>query len=383
MRQEQRGGDKLFVDFSGDGIPWTHPVTGETHTAQLFVAVLGASSYTFAKAYATQQLPDWISGHVDAYQFFAGVTRLTIPDQPRTAIAKACRYDPVLNPAYGEMADHYGTCVVPARPRKPRDKAKVEVAVLLVQRWLIAALRKQTFSSILEINRALLPLLEKLNRRLMRKLKRSRVELYLELDKPKLLPLPEKPYEYAEWKVGLGVNLDYHVLFETNYYSVPFELFRKTVDLRAPGSTIEIFHRQKRVASHLRSAGTHRYVTDPAHMPAAHRAHAEWTPNRLIRWGEETGPSTARLIEKILTERPHPEQGFRACLGILRLAKRYSPQRLEKACERALACRSHSYRSVEAMLKNHLEDKPLPSRTIISLPRHENLRGSRYYEGKE
>lgn len=379
MRQEHRGGEKLFVDFSGDGIAWIDPTTREIREAQLFVAALGASGGIYAEAFPSQELPYWIAGHVHAYEFFAGVPRLTIPDQPRTSVQKPCRYDPELNPAYAEMAKHYGTCILPARPRKPRDKAKVEVSVLIAQRWIIAVLRNRVFCSVAEVNQAVRACLEKINRRLMRKLKRSRWDLYLELDKPNLLPLPQQPYEFAEWKVGLRVNLDYHVQFAKNYYSVPYQLAHQQVDLRATATTVEIFHRHKRVASHPRSWGEHRHITLAAHMPRSHQAQAEWTPSRIIHWATETGPFTAQLVEKIIAERPHPEQGYRASLGIIRLAKRYSPERLEKACARALAIKSHSYRSVESMLKNHLEDQPLPLRTGAALPRHENLRGPSYY----
>lgn len=379
MRQEHRGGEKLFVDFSGDGIPWIDPLTGEEREAALFVAALGASSYTYAEAFPSQELPHWINGHVHAYEFLGGVTRVTVPDQPRTAIKRSCRYDPELNPTYRDLAQHYGTCVIPARPRKPRDKAKVEVAVLLVQRWIIAALRRRTFFSIAEINRAIRELLEKLNNRPLRKLRRSRRDLFLELDQPNLLPLPEKPFEFAEWKIGLRVNVDYHIEFETNYYSVPYQLIHQEVDLRATVTTVEILHRAKRVSSHLRLQGQRRFATLTAHMPRSHQAHAEWTPSRIVNWAKQTGPSTGQLVEKIMAERPHPEQGYRASLGILRLAKAYTPQRLEKACARALACRSHSYRSVESILKNRLEDQPLPSRDLVALPLHENLRGSQYY----
>ncbi len=379
MRQEHRGGEKLFVDFSGDGIPWIDPLTGEEREAQLFVATLGASNYTYAEATQSQDLKDWITAHVHAYEFIAGVPRLTVPDQTRTAIGKPCRYDPELNPTYRELARHYQTCILPARPRKPRDKAKVEAAVLIAQRWIIAALRHRTFFSITEINQAIRNLLEKLNSRPLRKLRRSRRDLFLEVDQPNLLPLPEKPFEFAQWKIALRVNLDYHVEFEKNYYSVPYQLVHQEVDLRASASTVEVFHRHKRVASHLRSSGQHRHVTLTSHMPRSHQAHAEWTPSRIVNWAKETGPSTAQLVEKIMAERPHPEQGYRASLGILRLSKDHTPQRLEKACARALACRSHSYRSVESILKNRLEDQPLPPRNIVALPSHENLRGSNYY----
>jgi len=284
------------------------------------------------------------------------------------------------NPTYRDLAQHYGTCVIPARPRKPRDKAKVEVAVLLAQRWIIAALRHRTFfSSIAEVNRAIRELLEKLNHRPLRKLRRSRHDLFLELDQPKLLPLPEKPFEFAEWKIGLRVNVDYHIEFETNYYSVPYQLIHQEVDLRATVTAVEIFHRAKRVSSHLRLQGQRRFATLTAHMPRSHQAHVEWTPSRIVNWAKETGPSTAQLVEKIMAERPHPEQGYRASLGILRLAKEYTGERLELACARALACRSHSYRSVESILKNRLEARPLPPRDLEALPLHENLRGSQYY----
>ena len=379
MRQEHRGGEKLFVDFSGDGIPWIDPLTGEEREAQLFVAALGASNYTYAEATQSQDLKDWITAHVHAYEFIAGVPRLTVPDQTRTAIGKPCRYDPELNPTYRELARHYQTCILPARPRKPRDKAKVEVAVLIAQRWIIAALRDHIFHSIAEINHAVRELLEKLNHRLMRKLGRSRHQLFLEVDQPNLLPLPEKAFEFSQWKIGLRVNLDYHIEFEKNYYSVPFQLVHQEVDLRATTSTVEVFHRHKRVASHLRASGQHRHVTLKDHMPRSHQEHAEWTPSRIIHWARETGPSTAKLVERIMAERPHPEQGYRASLGILRLSKRHSSQRLEKACARALACQSHSYRSVESILKNRLEDQPLPPRDIVALPSHDNLRGSSYY----
>ena len=379
MHQEHRGGEKLFVDFSGDGIPWIDPLTGEEREAPLFVAVLGASNYTYAEATRSQDLMAWVTCHVHAYEFLAGVPQLTVPDQPRTAIGKSCRYDPELNPTYRELARHYGTCILPARPRKPKDKAKVEVGVLIAQRWIIAALRNHTFHSIAEINRAVRGLLEKLNGRVMRKLGRSRHQLYLEVDQPNLRPLPQTPFEFAEWKIGLRVNLDYHVEFEKSYYSVPYQLVHQAVELRATASTVEIFLRHKRIASHLRSAVPHRHVTLKDHMPRSHQAHAEWTPSRIIHWAKETGPSTAQLVERIMAERPHPEQGYRASLGILRLAKRHSPRRLEKACARALACRSHSYRSVESILKNSLEDQPLPTRDIAALPSHENLRGPGYF----
>ncbi len=379
MRHEHRAGEKLFVDYAGDGISWMNTITGEVHTAWLFVAVLGASNYTFARATPTQQLPDWIDGHVKALEFIEGVPLVLVPDQPRVAIKRPCRYDPETNPTYRDLASHYEVCIMPARPGKPRDKAKVEAGVLLVERWIIAALRNRTFFSLQEINEAIAPLLEKLNNRPMRKLRRSRKELFLELDRPLLRPLPSSPFEYSEWKIGARVNLDYHIEYEKNYYSVPYQLAHEQVDVRATTRAVEIFFRSKRIASHPLLSGAHKYSTLIEHMPRAHREHAEWSPSRIIDWAKRVGPSTAKLVECIMSERPHPEQGYRACLGILRLGKRYSEVRLEKANARALACKSHSYRSVESMLKNNLENQPLPSFTIASLPVHENIRGGDYY----
>lgn len=380
MRQEHRGGEKLFVDYSGDGIRFFDRDNGKPKEAQLFVAVLGASNYIFAEVSETQQLPDWLQCHTSALEYLGGVPEIVVPDQPRTSVAKPCRYDPELNPAYDELARHYDTCVIPARPRKPRDKAKAENGVLIAQRWIIAALRNRTFYSIAEINEAIDELLERINNRPLRKLRRSRKDLFEELDKPNLRPLPEKRFEYAEWKVGARVNVDYHIEFEKNFYSVPYQLAHKQVDVRATARTVEIFYQQKRISSHARSYGKYTYSTLREHMPRSHREHLEWTPSRIIHWGKTVGESTAQLLECIMEERPHPEQGYRACLGILRLSKHYGEERLEKAAKRALACRSHSYRSVESILKNGLDDQPLPEVNSQPLPVHENLRGSHYYK---
>jgi transposase len=379
MRQEHRGGDKLFVDYSGDGIAWTDSKTAERHEAQLFVAVLGASNFIYAEASHTQQLRDWIGCHVHALEYIEGVPAAIVPDQTRTAVKEICRYDPVTNPTYADFARHYDTCIFPARPAKPRDKAKAEAGVLLAQRWIIGALRDRTFHSLEEINDAVAECVERINDRKMRKLGRTRRELYLELDKPELRPLAPVPFEFADWKIKARVNLDYHVDFERNYYSVPYQYAHQYVDVRATVTTIEVFLGHRRIASHVRLSGKHRYSTEKDHMPQSHREHSDWTPSRLIRWGATVGPSTARLVNVILHERPHPEQGFRACLGILRLAKEHSNERLEKACARALAVRAHSYRSVDSILKNKLEAQPLPELPPEPIPHHGNVRGSVYY----
>jgi transposase len=379
MRQIHKGGEKLFVDYSGDGVPMVDPRTGEYTEAQLFVAVMGASNYTYAEATATQQLPDWLRCHVHALEFLGGVPELIVPDQPRTSTKTPCRYDPELNPAYRELGEHYSTCILPARPRRPRDKAKVEVGVQIAQRWIIAALRHRTFFSLGALNAAIRELLERLNGRPMRKLGRSRRELFEELDRPQLRPLPETPYEFAAWKIGVRVSLDYHVEFERNYYSVPYRYAQKTVEIRATQSVVEIFLERVRIASHPRVGGKHHHVTTKDHMPRSHQKHLEWTPSRIVTWGESVGPSTAALLGAMMAARPHPEQGYRACLGVLRLAKRYGEARLEKAAKRALAARTLEYRSINAILKHKLEDEPLPERSDDPLPAHENVRGSQYY----
>jgi len=379
MRQEHRGGEKLFIDWAGATIPWVDRETGEIHQAPLFVTAMAASSKIYARATEDAKQAAWNDCHRRAFEFYGGVAHILVPDNPKTAVTKVSRYDPELNREYAALAAHYGTCVIPARPRKPRDKAKVESGVQIAQRWIVAATRNRTFYSVFEINEAIESLLERINARPMRKLRRSRNELFEELDRPHLLPLPEKRYEFADWRVGARVSLDYHAEFEKHFYSVPYGLAHKVVDVRATAMVVEIFYEAKRVASHLRSSVPHQYSTETAHMPKAHQKQAEWRPSRIVSWAEKIGPSAAQLVAAVMAERPHPEQGFRACLGILRLADRFSEAQLEKACARALACRAHSYRSVKSILTNKLENQPLPSKEQGILPLHENVRGADYY----
>jgi transposase len=293
--------------------------------------------------------------------------------------SRPCFYDPELNPTYADLARHYGVTVLPARPRKPRDKAKVEQSVLLAERWILAALRHRTFFSLEELAAAIVPLRDRLNDRPMRKLNVSRRALFETLDRPALQPLPATPYELASFKY-VRANIDYHVEFEAHYYSVPHQLRGEVLEVRATATTIEVLHGGRRVASHVRSYVPHGYTTTPAHMPSAHRAHAEWTPSRLVAWAQTVGPQTAALLTALMTQRPHPEHGYRACLGVMRLRTRYPDERIERACARALARRAVSYRSVEAILKHNLDrvdvtEPPAPA----PLPRHANLRGPGYY----
>jgi transposase len=358
MRQTHRAGEKLFVDYAGPTVPIVNSVTGEIRAAQIFVAVLGASNYTYAEATLTQGLADWIGAHTRAFSFFGGVPALVVPDNLRSGVQKACRYEPLLNTSYNQMLAHYGTAALPARPYKPRDKAKVEVAVQVVERWILARLRHRTFFSLFDLNLAIRELLTALNERPFKKLPGSRQSQFVALDQPALRPLPAQAYEYAEWRMA-RVSLDYHVEVDKHYYSVPHSLLRQQLEVRLSEKTVELFHRGQRVAVHVRSRRQGSHSTNPEHMPKAHRAHLEWTPGRLLNWAVTVGPHTRDLVKHLLWTRPHPEMGYRSCLGLLNLGKRFGPQRLEAACQRALTLGSPSRRSVLSLLQNGLDQLPL------------------------
>ena len=378
MRQEHRAGEKLFVDFPGDGIEIVDRETGEVLVAKLFVAVLGASNYTYVGPVLREDLPTWIGCHVRAFGYFGGVPEIVVQDNLKSGVKRPDHYDPELNPTYADLARHYGLAVIPARPYRPRDKAKVEQGVLLADRWIVAALRNRRFGSIDELREAVEPLVERLNARPMRKLKRSRRELFEEIDRPVLRALPEGAYEYAVWAPPKA-NIDYHVEFDHHYYSVPYTLAGQKLDLRATATTIEVFRDGRRVASHRHSYVAHKATTVPEHMASAHRAHAEWTPSRIAAWAAKIGPKTAELVSEIMRRKPHPEQGFRASLGVIRLRSRYPDDRIERACARALAHRAISYRSVEAILRHHLDRVADDAAQTPPLPRHGNIRGAHYY----
>ena len=379
FRNDYKAGEKCFVDYAGDTIPIHDPVTGKIVPAYLFVATLGASNYTYAEAHLSLDLPSWISAHVHTFEFFGAVTAITTPDNTKTGITHPSRYEPDLNPTYQDMAAHYGTTVIPARVKKPKDKAKVESSVLIAERWIIAALRNHTFFSIGELNRTVRQKVEEMNNRPLQKMKVSRRELFETIDRPAMRPLPERPYEFAEWKKH-KVNIDYHVEINRHYYSVPYQLRGMVVDTRVTATTVEIFFKGRRVASHVRSSRPGAHTTLTAHMPESHKRYLEWTPSRIIRWAEKTGPSTASLVKEIMERKTHPEQGFRSCLGIMRLARRYGEERLEAACRRAILLKAYSYRSVESILKNNLDGKTLLLETSSSNPKtHENIRGKIYY----
>jgi len=381
MRQSHAGGEKLFVDYAGDTVPVIiDRLTGETRGAQIFVAVLGASSFSYAQASWTQGLADWIAAHVGALETIGGAPKLVVPDNAKVAVIKACLYDPEVNRSYGEMAAHYGMAVLPARPRKPRDKAKVEAAVLIVERWLLGRLRNRRFHGLGELNQAIRELLYQLNEvRPIRRLGVTRRQLLEELDRPNLKPLPVEPYIFAEWRVR-RVGIDYHVDIDRHFYSVPHRFVRREVEVRLTVRTVEIFCKGERIAAHQRTSGNGRHTTVPEHMPSSHRRYADWTIERIRREAAALGPSVALLCDLILERRPHPEQGFRACLGIVRLAKPFGAARLEAAATRALEIGARTYGSVKSILDNNLDRHAAPrSAATDEAILHSNIRGARYY----
>jgi transposase len=379
MRQVHIAGDKLFADYAGQTVPIVDAASGEIRAAQIFVAVLGASNYTYACATATQTAPDWVGSLINALEFIGGVPRLIVPDQPRALIAQPDRYEPGVGRLVEEFCDHYSVAVLPARPAHPRDKPKVEAGVLLVERWILARLRHRRFFSLAELNAAIGELLVDLNRRPFKKLPGCRREAFERLDQPALKPLPSTRMPILRFK-SARVNIDYHVELDGHYYSVPHRLVRTAVELRISSTMVEAFAGTRRVAVHAYSAIKGAFTTDPDHMPASHRAHREWTPAKLINWGERVGMACAALVRWQMEHRPHPEQGYRACLGLQRLARKYGPQRLEAACARAMSIRSPTFRSVDSILKSGMDRQPpSPQPAQTSLPSHENVRGPDYY----
>jgi transposase len=378
MRQSHVAGERLFVDYAGTTLEVIDASTGEARTAQLFVAALGASSYTYAEATWTQGLSDWIGSHTRSFAFFGGVAGMVVSDNLRSGITKACFYEPAVNRSYAEMAAHYNTAIVPARPYRARDKAKVEVAVQIATRFIIAKLRNRQFFSLSALNAAIAELVGQINNRVSRHLGASRRTLFEDLDRSALKPLPAEPYVFAEWK-ECRVGLDYHVEVEKHYYSVPHQLLREKVWARVTTRTVEVFHRGQRIAAHVRSSSNRKHTTVREHMPSSHRRYADWTPERLRRQAGAIGRHTAALVEIILRERTHPEQGFRACVGILRLAKTYGHERLEVACSRALEIGARSYSSVNSILKNNLDRRRPAMPADGPAIAHHNIRGPTYF----
>ena len=374
MRQIHRAGEKLFIDYAGPTIGLS-----DGSRAHIFVAALGASSYTFAWATPRETMADWLESTARALSFIGGVPQLIVPDNPKAMVADADRYEPRSNDTVLDFARHYGTSILPARPRHPQDKAKAESAVQIVERWIMARLRHQQFTSVHEVNEAIAPLLKRLNEKAFQKLPGSRASTFAEIDSPALLPLPLQRYELAHFKT-VKVHIDYHVEVERHRYSVPHALVGQTLEARVTATAVEILHRGQRVASHLRNSRQGGFTTIAAHMPAAHRAQMEWTPQRLIHWGQSIGPACAEVVTRLMAENKHPEHGYRSCLGLLSLAKRYGKQRLEAACIRALQIGACQYRHVHDILKNkHDQTVPATAGEWIS-PDHIHVRGPGYYQ---
>jgi len=382
MRITHHAGEKLFVDYSGLTIDWIERETGIVHQAEVFVAVLGASNYTYVEACESQSLKCWINAHIPAFEFFQGVPCCVVPDNLKAGITKAHLYDPDVNASYQEMANYYGIAVVPARIYSPKDKPKVEVGVQGIQRWIIAPLRHMRFFSIEAINQAFAPLLKSYNERPFQELEGCRLSQYTDLDRPALKSLPATRYYYAQWKKAKA-GIDYHVTFEKHHYSIPYQYLKEKIDLRITQSTIECFHQGLRIAIHQRSYKPG-HTTLKEHIPKAHQAYVTWTPERLKAWALKTGPYTQALIEELINLHKIPEQSFRACLGILRLGQRYGKERLEQAAYRGLKIGAIRYRNIASILSSELDKQPLnlpesEAKAETTRPHHENVRGAEYY----
>ena len=378
-RNRHEAGAVMQTDYAGHTIPVIDPATGQEHRAQIFVAVLGASNYTFVWASLSQRLPDWIDAQVRALKFFGGVPKAIVCDNLKAAVAKPLWFEPSVTKTFSDMATHYDTTVLPTRPRKPRDKGKVEGAVLIVERWILARLRNRQFFSIEALNVAIAELLDDLNARTMRRVGRSRRELFEEIERPALSPLPDTPFEYAEWKRA-KVHPDYHIEVLHSFYSVPHRLIGRQVDVRLTHRMIEIFHNNERVAVHHRRGPRGGHTTIKEHMPKAHQRYGGMTPESLITRAARTGYHTAALVERLMRARPHPEQGYRSALGVLSLQRQFGAGRLEAACNRALTVGTVSYASVRSILVTGLDQAPEPPEPITATPAHDNIRGSGYYQ---
>ena len=373
MRQIHRAGEKLFIDYAGPTVELT-----DASRAHIFVAALGASSYTYACATPRESMADWLGATAQALRFFGGVPQLIVPDNPKALIAHADRYEPRANETVHDFARHYGTSFLPARPYHPQDKGKVESAVQVVERWILMRLRHQRFASVDDVNEAIAPLLEQLNTRAFQKLPGSRASAFAQLDAPALQPLPMQTWELAVYKT-VRVHIDQHIEFEGHRYSVPQSLVGQVLEARVTARTVELLHRGQRVASHLRCAHKGGFTTVPEHLSAAHRAHLEWTPERLIHWGNTIGVATGALITRLLETRRHPEHGYRACLGLLSLAKRFTHPRLEAACVVALALGTTNSTHVRDILLNG-RDRVTPATQEWTSPEHVHVRGPGYYQ---
>lgn len=380
MRQIHKAGEKTFVDYAGKTMDWMDPISGEIFTAQIFVGCLGASQYIYAEATASQQLPDWIDSHIHMFDYFGGVTEILVNDNLKSGVTKAHRYDPDINANYQHFSEHYEVAIVPARAMSPKDKAKVESGVGIVTCQILAPLRNVTFTSLGEINAAIREGIARVNNQKFQKMNTTRRELYEQLDKPALKPLPSSRYQYAKWK-NVKINIDYHFAFDSHYYSVPYQYINKMVEIRATNKTVECFYDNQRIAVHTRNYKKYTHTTVREHMPKGHQEYACFSAVRLHNWAAKIGSGTAEFVNHMINSRAFPQQAYRACLGLLRLSSRYGDARLEKACHKALVAGATRYQQVEAMLKNNLEEVATND-TVTNTPTivHENIRGPDYYQ---
>ncbi|EPY5491483.1 IS21 family transposase [Enterobacter hormaechei] len=378
MRQQHKAGEKCFIDYCGPTVPIVSGSTGEIRQAQIFVAVLGASNYTYAEATLTQSLPDWLHSHVRAFEFFGGTPALLVPDNLKSGVNKACRYEPELNPSYQQLAAHYQLAVMPARPYKPKDKAKAEVGVQVVERWILARLRHHTFFSLAELNQCLRALLTELNERPFKQLPGNRRQAFEQLDQPALTPLPQQPYRYVAIK-SVKVNIDYHVQFEQHHYSAPHQYVGETLELHAGDQLVQLYFRQQLVASHPRKhqPGT---TTLAAHMPVHHSKQQAWTPGRLKQWAQDIGPDTLRWVSDRLAEKAHPEQAYRLCLGLLNLTRSYPPERVNGCCQLANREGLSRLKQLKSVLASNRDQLPEQPSFTLELPQsHDNIRGPNHF----
>ncbi len=379
MRQVHRAGEKLFIDYCGPTVDVIDPATGEIRSAAIFVAILGASNYTYVEATWDQKLANWIASHVRTFEFLGGVPLLLVPDNLRSAVTKVCRYEPKINETYADLAAHYGAAVLPARPYKPKDKAKVENAVLICERWILARLRHQTFVGLPELNAAIATLLHDLNQRHFKKLPGTRASQFEAIDKPALKKLPAHPYEFAIF-CEARVHIDYHIEVDHHYYSVPHKLIKQLVRVRLTATIIECFYNGDRVSSHSRSYQKGKHSTIKEHMPVAHQKIAEWSPERFLTWALDVGPHTRDVIQGLFTKAIHPEQAYRSSFGILNCAKQYGKERLESACQRSLIIGSPQRHSIVSILKNGLDKQPIGEPPLPQKIVHDNIRGAAHYQ---
>lgn len=381
MRQTHIAGDKLFIDYCGPTIDVVDRLTGEVNTAQVFVAVLGASNFTFAEATWSQKLEDWCMSHARCFNFLGGVPRLLVPDNLKSAVNKSHRYEPDMNPTYQQVAAHYGAAIMPARPYKPKDKAKAENAVLIVERWIIAKLRHDTFFSLRELNNRILELLHQLNNKVMRTYQASRSELFERIDKPALQALPNHVYQFTRIK-KVRAHMDYHIEFEKHYYSVPHTLLKQPLEVHVTDELVTIYHQGEVVAIHPRSRQLGGHTTEFTHMPKAHQQ-MKWSPQRIEHWAKKIGINTYHFVRQVMAKKRHPEHGYRTCIGTLNLSKQVEPARLEAACERALVLGQLRMKCVQEILDNHMDKLPLPNSNenddLLQI-KHNNIRGNTYYQ---